>query len=199
MARPPAACSPSRSPAVEPIVPTVQRWRTLATRIEGWRNITIVPALSRAFSPIRRSKPATVRQRGEPAPGQSRLRVCPISPSPPVLRGRGAGVRGCDFCGFLAPSPPTPLPRVQGRGGLWDNLSDETILARILSISMVLAFLVTKPNSSRTRRRGHQQTSVSGGLDRVSARQPVRPERRRSRYNRFHASEWGSPGKTYRM
>ncbi len=46
------------------------------------------------------------------------LSVCPVSPSPPVLRGRGVGVRGCAFREFLAPSPPTPLPRVRGRGGL---------------------------------------------------------------------------------
>src|SRR5258708_29184094 len=41
----------------------------------------------------------------------------------PCTRGRGAGVRGLEslaktlrFCADPAPSPPTPLPRVQGRG-----------------------------------------------------------------------------------
>ncbi|MHB1422904.1 MAG: HNH endonuclease, partial [Gemmataceae bacterium] len=42
------------------------------------------------------------------------LGVCPESPSPPVLRGRGVGVRGRFGRGFLPPSPPIPLPRSGG-------------------------------------------------------------------------------------
>src|SRR4051812_19311993 len=50
--------------------------------------------------------------------------VSALSPLSPVLGGEGPGVRGSgplardDRCrlGILTPSPPTPLPRVQGRG-----------------------------------------------------------------------------------
>ncbi len=54
----------------------------------------------------------------KPLAAERTLRVCLGSPSPPVLRGRGVGVRGWVFCGILSPSPPTPLPRVRGRGEL---------------------------------------------------------------------------------
>ncbi len=50
----------------------------------------------------------------------------PQSPSPPVLRGRGVGVRGWIFSRLLSPSPP--LPRFQERGERMAPLrSDESL------------------------------------------------------------------------
>src|SRR5947209_6767852 len=41
---------------------------------------------------------------------------CLLSPSPPVLRGRGVRGEGVCPCKGARPSPPTPLPRSGGAG-----------------------------------------------------------------------------------
>jgi hypothetical protein len=61
------------------------------------------------------------------------LRVCPRSPSPPVLRGRGVGVRGWVSRGF-SPLTPNPTPLSTGERGACGTDSNFQIAKMIQAV-----------------------------------------------------------------
>src|SRR5437879_5578546 len=70
----------------------------------------------------------------------------------PLYSGERVGVRGrgrraktpCTHVGCCPPSPPTPLPRVQGRGEQAVRLFRKVILRQILTVTSVFVFAISR-------------------------------------------------------